>query len=106
MIGLGTVHRGLSIKLIVAFSVCRTLCSATLPLLLVRLSCRQYSYALEKGWIGVAKTTGMAGSELEDLQNVAVRGLSTEMKGIAIEDFPVYSTDCWATWYSRSREYY
>ena len=41
---------------------------------------------LEKGWIGVAKTTGMAGEEMETLKT-SIRDLSVEMKGVSIEDF-------------------
>ena len=39
---------------------------------------------LEEGWIGVAKTTGMAGEEMADFKK-EIRDLSVELKGVKIE---------------------
>lgn len=39
---------------------------------------------LEQGWIGVAKTTGLAGAELNKLKK-EIRALSIEMKGVPLE---------------------
>lgn len=46
---------------------------------------------LEEGWIGVAKTTGMAGEEMADFK-AEIRDLSVELKGIKIESLQDIAT--------------
>ena len=40
--------------------------------------------AIEEGWIGVAKTTGMAGAQMAEFKG-EIRDLSTELKGVKLE---------------------
>lgn len=40
---------------------------------------------LEEGWVGVAKTTGLAGEEFEELKD-GIKDMSLELRGVSIEE--------------------